>query len=118
MLEYHFNKVAGLNFIKKRLQHKCFPVNNAKLLRAAFYRRPPVEFLFRYYLIHACFKKYSITVKKQWEYYNGTLLKSICLFIQKLYIGEKPSWEVFCKKRFLRNFAKFTEKHLCQSLFF
>ena len=26
--------------------------------------------------------------------------------------------EVFCEKGFLRNFAKFTGKHLCQSLFF
>ena len=26
--------------------------------------------------------------------------------------------EVFCKKGFLRNFTKFTWKHLCQSLFF
>ena len=26
--------------------------------------------------------------------------------------------EVFCKKAVLRNFAKFTGKHLCQSLFF
>ena len=26
--------------------------------------------------------------------------------------------EVFCKKCVLRNFAKFTGKHLCQSLFF
>ena len=26
--------------------------------------------------------------------------------------------EVFCKKGVLRNFAKFTEKHLCQRLFF
>ena len=26
--------------------------------------------------------------------------------------------EVFCKKGFLRNFAKFTGKHLCQRLFF
>ena len=26
--------------------------------------------------------------------------------------------ELFCKKGVLRNFAKFTEKHLCQSLFF
>ena len=36
VLEYHFNKVAGLNFFKKRLQHRCFPVNNAKFLRVAF----------------------------------------------------------------------------------
>ena len=26
--------------------------------------------------------------------------------------------EVFCKKAVLKNFAKFTGKHLCQSLFF
>ena len=26
--------------------------------------------------------------------------------------------EVFCKKGFLKNFTKFTGKHLCQSLFF
>ena len=26
--------------------------------------------------------------------------------------------EVFCKKRALRNFERFTGKHLCQSLFF
>ena len=26
--------------------------------------------------------------------------------------------EVFCKKGVLRNLTKFTEKHLCQSLFF
>ena len=36
MLESLFNKVAGpqaKNFIKKRLQHKCFPVSIAKFLR-------------------------------------------------------------------------------------
>ena len=32
------------------------------------------------------------------------------------YRSSRP--EVFCKKVVLRNFAKFTEKHLCQSLFF
>ena len=36
VLESVFNKVAGLkayNFIKNRLQHRCFPVNIAKILR-------------------------------------------------------------------------------------
>ena len=36
-----FNKDAGLNVcnaIKKRLQHRCFPVNITKFLRTAFYR--------------------------------------------------------------------------------
>ena len=38
-----FNKIAVLkacNFIKKKLQHRCFPVNIAKFLRTAFYRTP------------------------------------------------------------------------------
>ena len=30
--------------------------------------------------------------------------------------GQKQPREVFCKKSVLRNFAKFTGKHLCQSL--
>ena len=36
MLESVFNKVVGLkacNFIKKRLQHRCFPVNVGEFLR-------------------------------------------------------------------------------------
>ena len=36
MLEFLFNKVTGLetcNFITKRLQHSCFPVDIAKFLR-------------------------------------------------------------------------------------
>ena len=45
MLESLFNKVAGAqacNYIKKRLQHRPFPVNIAKFLRTAFfYRTPP-----------------------------------------------------------------------------
>ena len=36
MLDSLFNKVKGLKtckFIKKRLQHRCFPVKSAKILR-------------------------------------------------------------------------------------
>ena len=39
MLEFLFNKVAGpqtCNFIKKRFQHRCFPVNVTKFLRTPF----------------------------------------------------------------------------------
>ena len=35
-----------------------------------------------------------------------------------VYYLQKQPPEVFCKKGVLRNFAKFTGKHLCQSLFF
>ena len=46
MLESLFNKVASLkasNFIKKRLQDRCFPEKFTKFLkRSFFYRTPPV----------------------------------------------------------------------------
>ena len=34
--------LLACNFIKKRLQHRCFLVNIAKFLKTAFYRTPPV----------------------------------------------------------------------------
>ena len=45
MLESLFNKVTGFqasNFIKKRLQHRCFPVKLVKFLRTPFFTAPPV----------------------------------------------------------------------------
>ena len=46
VLESLSNKVAGLkagNFIKKKLQHRCFPVNIAKNFKnSLFYRTSPV----------------------------------------------------------------------------
>ena len=35
-----------------------------------------------------------------------------------VFLDEKQPSDVFCEKGALRNFAKFTRKHLCQSLFF
>ena len=40
----------------------------------------------------------------------------ICIALEETSRENRP--EVFCKKGVLKNFAKFTEKHLCQSLFF
>ena len=45
VLEPPFNKVGGLKacrFIKKRLEHRCFPVNIAKFQGQFFYRTPLV----------------------------------------------------------------------------
>ena len=45
MPESLLNKVAGLKpgtLLKKRLCHRCFPVNLAKLLKHLFFRPPPV----------------------------------------------------------------------------
>ena len=46
LLDSLFNKIAGLqtyNLIKKKLQHKCFSVNIAKLYDRLFHRTPPDE---------------------------------------------------------------------------
>ena len=53
-------------------------------------------------------------VKKTASLEHGTIIETgiTCKKIQK-----QPQ-DVFCKNSFLRNFAKFTGKHLCQDLFF
>ena len=48
--------------------------------------------------------------------YNAQMNFLDCSFKNGIYRSSRP--EVFCKKGVLRNFAKFTGKHLCQSLFF
>ena len=45
MLESLYNKVTGMkacNFIKKRFQHMCFPVNITKFLRRVFLIKQPI----------------------------------------------------------------------------
>ena len=44
------------------------------------------------------------------------LLNEMQAFFVSLCRSSRP--EVFCKKGVLRNFSRFTGKHLCQSLFF
>ena len=52
-------------------------------------------------------------------YYSPNSLSSRDSILVKTRTKSRSSHpEVFCKKGVLRNFAKFTKKHLCQSLFF
>ena len=46
----------------------------------------------------------------------GLVYLLIILNLFKTFGSSRP--EVFCKKGALRNFTKFTGKHLCQGLFF
>ena len=82
--------------LKKRLWHRCFPVNFVKFLRTPFYKERLWWLLLRglenWANLHVC---------------GGNNIK----------IQKQPP-EVFYEKRFLRNFTKFTGKHLCQSLLF
>ena len=49
----------------------------------------------------------------QWETFNSKVLYGIDLIL----LLQKQPPEAFCRKGVLRNFTKFTEKRLCQSLF-
>ena len=50
--------------------------------------------------------------------FHPTTQKPENFFSYKNTEDRRSSPEVFCKKGVLRNFTKFTGKHLCQSLFF
>ena len=53
-VEAFFNKVAGLDpasFLKRQLQHKCFPVKFAKLLRT-----PTLKNIYKRLLLEVCKK--------------------------------------------------------------
>ena len=64
MLESLFNKVAHLkacNFIKKRIQHRCFLVTFAKFLRTSFFlQNISVGYFFRQH------DSDNISINKMW----------------------------------------------------
>ena len=68
-----------------------------------------MEFLLRYL---ASFPLFSVIDAFEW-FWMGDLHKNIQLMLDR-----SSRAEVFCKKGVLKNIAKFTGKHLCQSLFF
>ena len=45
------------------------------------------------------------------------VLVTICIIAKWINLFQKQSPDIFCKKGVLRNFAKFTGKHLCQVSF-
>ena len=62
-----------------------------------------------------------VIFKNPFNYFHKNELSTKCQsgFVTGDYCASRSRHlEVFCKKGVLRNFAKFTEKHLCQSLVF
>ena len=54
-----FNKVAGLFLLKKRLLHRCFPVNFAKFLKTPFLTEHLRWLLLVQYLYKTSFVKHT-----------------------------------------------------------
>ena len=78
MVEFLFNKVAALkarNFIKKRLQHRCFPVNIAKFLRTPFFYRTPFVSVSALYRLLFCA---ILTQAGQDKIVQATFLQNHC----------------------------------------
>ena len=50
--------------------------------------------------------------------YGKNVKFKLFFYILNNFFYKSSRLEVFCKKGVLKNFAKFTEKHLCQSIFF
>ena len=89
VLESLFKEVAGLqacNFIKNRIQHRCFPVNITKFLRTPFFK----EHL-RWLLLKSILHK----IQRNAELY----LVSILLWINWIFLYKKH----FYKKLSLKN---------------
>ena len=128
--------LSACKFFKKKLKHKCFPVKFEKLLRTAILKNICKPLLLEVFYKIAVLKNFAIfigrkqlgitcSVKKVFLVVDRAV-KVTCFFIDQHLQQKKCCWlnekssrpEVFSKKRVRRNFAKFTGKHLCQSLFF
>ena len=57
----------------------------------------------------------KLCFRKQSGHY--VIFNVLCVMLVQYYKLQKQPPEVFCKKGVLRNFAKFTGKHLCQVSF-
>ena len=130
VLESLFNKVTGLqtcNFIKKRLQHRCFPVNIAKFLRTPVLKNICERLLLQITLLSLIVQVIPI----KWRGHHFLMIIEYCsgYFSQKLQNNHPPqifteeqseaaTGGVLLKNGVLINFAEFTGKHLSQSLFF
>ena len=72
-----------------------------------------------FFIKNRCFVLNSLYSQKQKQTFSKTnLLITSTELIAKKWMNRSSRLEVFCKKCVLRNFTKFTGKHLCQSLFF
>ena len=127
-------KLQGLqpsNFIKKRLQHRSFPVNNVKFLRTPILKSICEQLL----LLIVIFAQENNHIQCWHELPEPKLHKKLtCVMLvhspQKtfhrtiiynfvwIYLSRSSRPDVFCKKGDLKNVAKLTGKHLCQSIFF
>ena len=101
-------RVAGDQRFVVRKRHSW---NRLLLLLIKFHLKPTATFLRKQLTALDMVLNTPLSHKRSTYYYNADVCKD-----PNDYRSNRP--EVFCKKGVLKNFAKFTGKHLCQSLFF
>ena len=106
-LEPLFNKVAGSTFSTEHLQATASAINILAKIETKIVPFEATSFSLEFYLFSNLCKSevYSSNIKL-WNY---------CLSRNKT--SERYYGQVFYKKAVLKNFAVFTEKHPCWSLF-
>ena len=129
VLECLFNKVSSLqssNFIKERLQHRCFTVNIAEFLRTPISENICEQPL----LLVVIFSQENSHLQRCLDLPGPKLHKKLtCLMLvhsTQTTFHRKTiynfAWNLSGQKQsprgVLRNIAKLTGKHLCQSLIF
>ena len=130
MVEFLFNKVAALkasNFIKKKLRHKCFLMNIVKLCYfvSAMYQVIILCNLGRSRPKQNCvgFFLSKLLLRAQGQYCTSNFLVQCCLRRTWTTLSIRFSYAEAVVRRcsvhkgVLKSFTKFTEKHLCQSVF-
>ena len=131
MLESLFNKVAGLqlcSFIKRGLQHRCFPVTFVKILRTTFFinnsggcfcinyqKHVTSLFLFYRFIISSSFTVRVFAEVKRYACHTLFLSERKCKCQQLYQIGSQILFKIFEPKfgskiqKFFSNFQIFFE---------
>ena len=115
---FFFNKVAGRSptLLKKRLWHRCFPVNFQKFLRTHFLTEH-LRWLLLNKFSHS--HNFHFTCIKGWKSHPDYLALdffNITNMFYKLHKYRSSSQDVFCKNCVLER-TKFIRMHVCRSHF-
>ena len=115
-----FRGHKACNFIKNRLERRCFPVNIAKFLRTTFLWNTSGGTYETTYsqVISWIGSNYRGVLRTLSNTYDEAFYKNyLCLAESYIHLQKQPP-EVFCEKRNSWKFRKIPGKWLCQSLFF
>ena len=125
MLERWVNPEPVVRFFKKRLQHRYVPVKFVKSIRIFFNKTPQVAASENHHPSFFFKKKVQIVCNSSRWIRNAIYFKNenkFQNFFSKIWIiflyNRSSHRRCSVQKGVLRNFVKFTGKHLCQSLFF